>query len=199
VRGEKRLPFVGSPPNPATKTPPTMPGPPAPAFATPTRLAQMRPASTVAPRLIAVPAPPVRTAIALQPMIGGVNPLATLNGIDKGGSYSKFYQWITEFVRLIGTPNYRIEVSAPEDLGGDTIEVRCCLWNVLTNRPVARTGFVVHYHPNASDAKVGSTEASQRHLKPYKSAKYMSILDCLIPEAIKNAIPTFSSIKKKYK
>jgi len=200
-------------------------GPPRPAFTPQARVVQ-RQAGVRAPGglpttiVVGSPQVSVRHPAGIRITRAGPNavaqpvtttsPLAPLRALEseKDRKPSKFALWIQEIAKLVATGNYDIDCDSPYYLGtdGKTVEMWCALVDGTTKMPIldSSTGelvaqFCVHCHPNVSGAKVGAPMASRYHLKPSRRAKDMSILEDLIPTAIKNALPSYKDIIKAAK
>lgn len=88
----------------------------------------------------------------------------SLTLIDKN---ARFSPWITAVSNLITDAGYNLNVSAANQLPGmpETWERVVQVRNQLN---VVQDTFVIHYHPGAAHAAVGSPYASPRHIKPVR-------------------------------
>ena len=129
-------------------------------------------------------------------MAAGLANLLTLTG-SKNGKPSEFRAWLAAVETELAAGTVTVETFAVAELNGYsglTVEVPCVLRYAAGGR-IPGTGFVIHYHPYASKAKVGSPYASQMHIKAKRGSQFHED----VPPQIAANVPKFKDIKKLYK
>jgi hypothetical protein len=179
-----------------------------PAVATAVSLARTLPQRMTAPSVLHLQRTAGNTAVAqlLRPALAvqrnppgtavaaPVAPWAQLEAIDKEVQPRR---WADKLAELLASGAVTIGQNPPEALNGQhkTIEVRCYV--KAGDRALAGSSFVIHYHPGAGTAKVGSAYASQMHLKGTKHSKEHVYTES-IPAAIKSLVPKYGDIKRTF-
>lgn len=111
----------------------------------------------------------------------------------------KFGQWIGKVADLVSSGHLWLKKGRAFELRGGmrTIEVRVWVKSGKGKNTREVGEFVVHYHPGASGASVGSAYASPMHLKPDKKSVYRIYAES-IPAAIKSSVPTLKQIRTQF-
>lgn len=101
-----------------------------------------------------------------------------------------FRNWVYALDQYVGAnATARWIVGQGSELPGDTmITISVPIAVSVGGNPIESSGFVLHYHPGASNAEVGNPDASKFHLKPLDyTPKYIRVTNDDIPTSFRKA------------